>query len=110
MHVHIHVCKHVYTHSDTNSCAHLHKMSMPRDISIEISTDMPIHIDVRLKDGKKIFCHNCRFINKHVNKKKFKIETLNKEGRSIFAECEFSWLIDLSHAYYHIQVDRAYWK
>ena len=71
---------------------------------------MPIHINVRLKDGKKRFCHDCRFINKHVNKKKFKIETLNKEGRSIFAECKFGWLIDLSHAYYHIQVDRAYWK
>lgn len=38
------------------------------------------------------------------------MESLNKEGRFLFAQCTVGWLIYLSQAYYHIQVDPKYWK
>jgi hypothetical protein len=87
------------------------KMDVMREISeADAHNIMPIHMDERKKDGKKRFCHDCRFINYFIKDKKFKMESLNKEGRSLFADCTVGWLIDLSHAYYHIQVDPKYWK
>ena len=87
------------------------KMDVMREISkADAHNIMPIHMDERKKDGKKRFCHDCHVINNFITDKKFKMESLNKEGRSLFAVCTVGWLIDLSHAYYHIQVDPKYWK
>ena len=74
-------------------------MDMMREISeADAHNIMPIHMDEKKKDGKKRFCHNGHLINCFITDKKFKIESLNNEGRSLFADCTIGWLINLSHA------------
>eukprot|EP00961_Rhodomonas_salina_P289461 3911655-Rhodomonas_salina.1 len=38
------------------------------------------------------------------------MENLNQEGRDLFADCCCRWVADLSQAYYHIEIDKRYWK
>ena len=71
---------------------------------------MPIHIDVRSKNGKMRFCHDCKFINRFIKNIKFKMEQLNKEGRTLFPDCTCWWVADLSQAYYHIEIEPSNYK
>eukprot|EP00961_Rhodomonas_salina_P025164 339259-Rhodomonas_salina.1 len=71
---------------------------------------MPFHVDVRKKNGKKRLCHDERYINRNTKKKKFKVESHHREGREVLKDCVCGWMIDISHAYYHVMMNKAYHK
>jgi hypothetical protein len=54
--------------------------------------------------GKRRLIVDARPVNKFEKCRKFKCETLAKEGRDIFEGCAFGGAIDISHAYHHIEI------
>ena len=62
---------------------------------------MDVHVNV---EGKQRLIVDARPVNRYEKKRKFKCETLGKEGRDIFDGCVFGGSIDISHAYHHIEM------
>ena len=59
---------------------------------------------------KKRLIFNCRRLNKHLAAKKFKFESLGKEGRTVFSGASHGWSLDLKSAFYHIEINTDFRK
>jgi hypothetical protein len=62
---------------------------------------MDVHVN---SEGKQLLIVDARPVNKYELTRKFKCETLTKEGRDIFEGCAYGGSIDISHAYHHIEM------
>ena len=63
-------------------------------------------MDVKVNaKGKRRLCVDARPVNKYEVKRKFKFESLQKEGRDIFLGQKCGAIVDLSHAYHHIDME-----
>lgn len=62
---------------------------------------MDVHVN---SEGKRRLIVDARPVNKFEQRRKFKCESLMKEGRDIFERCKFGGVIDISHAYHHIEI------
>mmetsp|Transcript_56764 Transcript_56764/g.135506 ORF Transcript_56764/g.135506 Transcript_56764/m.135506 type:complete len:386 (-) Transcript_56764:577-1734(-) len=61
-------------------------------------------LGVVVQGPKRRLIFNCRPLNKHLSTYKFKFESLDKEGRTVFAGASHGYSVDLKSAYYHIEI------
>ena len=54
--------------------------------------------------GKRRLIWDGRHVNKNLRKRKFKMETLQREGRTLFERSHFGGTADISSAYHHIEM------
>jgi hypothetical protein len=50
-----------------------------------------------------------RRINAYIERRKFRMEGLHREGRGVFAKCKYGSVIDLTSAYHHLDLAKAMW-
>ena len=55
-------------------------------------------------EGKQRLIVDARPVNTYERKRRFKCETMGREGRDVFDGCRFGGSIDISHAYHHIEM------
>ena len=72
--------------------------------SSELKCIMPLGVACHRRTGKKRLIFDCRHLNRHLKTTKFKMESLHVEGRSLFQKGWFGGTIDLTGAYYHIEM------
>ena len=65
---------------------------------------MPLGVAVHHRTGKKRMIFDCRHLNRHLQTTKFKMESLHVEGRSLFQQGWWGGTIDLTSAYYHVEM------
>jgi len=65
---------------------------------------MPLGVAIHTRTAKKRLIFDCRHLNRHLHTTKFKMESLHTEGRSLFQRGWFGGTIDLTSAYYHIEM------
>lgn len=65
---------------------------------------MPLGVATHGRTGKKRLIFDCRHLNRHLETTKFKMEGLHTEGRTLFQKGWFGGTIDLTSAYYHIEM------
>ena len=54
--------------------------------------------------GKRRLIWDGRHVNKNLRKRKFKMETLQREGRSLFERSHYGGTADISSAYHHVEM------
>ena len=64
----------------------------------------PLNVDVKKSNGKRRLIFNAMFINDHMSVNKFKYPQLHKEGREIFGQSRWGLVLDISQAFYHIEI------
>ena len=67
----------------------------------------PLGEAVHARTGKKRLIYDARHVNARLVKTKFKMESLQHEGRALFHGCNFGGTCDLSQAYYHIDMHES---
>ena len=55
-------------------------------------------------EGKLRLIYDARFANEFIMKRKFKMETLQRQGRHVFADQLFGSVIDISSAFHHVEL------
>lgn len=65
---------------------------------------MPLGVATHNRTGKKRLIFDCRHLNQHLEATKFKMEGLHWEGRALFRKGWFGGTIDLTSAYYHVEM------
>jgi hypothetical protein len=71
---------------------------------------LPLGVAEQKSTGKLRLIFDARFVNEFLAEWKFKMETLQKEGRHIFAGMRFGSILDISSAFHHIQMHHGSWK
>jgi len=69
----------------------------------------PLGKAIHARTQKKRLIYDARHVNEHLVKTKFKMESLHKEGRTLFRECDFGGTCDISQAYYHVDMHESAW-
>ena len=59
------------------------------------------------RKGKRRLIWDGRHVNRHLRKEKFKMESLQREGRTLFEDCSFGGTADLSSAYHHVDMHES---
>ena len=54
--------------------------------------------------GKRRLIWDGRHVNKHLRKHRFRMETLQREGRSLFERSHYGGTLDISSAYHHVEM------
>ena len=54
--------------------------------------------------GKRRLIWDGRHVNRNLRKRKFKMETLQREGRSLFERSHYGGTADISSAYHHVEM------
>ena len=54
-------------------------------------------------EGKLRLIYDARFVNEYVAQRKFKMETLQQQGRHVFAGQLFGSVLDISSAFHHVE-------
>ena len=70
----------------------------------------PLNVDVKKSNGKRRLIFNSMFINSYMQVPKFKYPQLYKEGKEIFSGSKFGYVLDISQAFYHIEIHPQYYK
>jgi hypothetical protein len=60
--------------------------------------------------GKLRLIFDGRFVNQFVGQIKFKMESLHKEGRIVFAGCMHGSVIDMSSVFHHVELSEGVYK
>ena len=68
---------------------------------------MPLGVAEHSRTKKKRQIFDARHLNQYLVDIKFKMESLHIEGRSLFQDCSWGGTIDLSSAYYHIDMHES---
>jgi hypothetical protein len=71
---------------------------------------LPLNVNVKKSNGKLRLIFNAMFINDYMSIPKFKYPQLHREGREIFGESSHAYAIDISQAFYHIEIDPGFHK
>jgi hypothetical protein len=71
---------------------------------------LPLNVNVKKNNGKLRLIFNAMFINQFMVVPTFKYPQLHKEGREIFGNSSWAYGIDISQAFYHIEIDPNYRK
>ena len=71
---------------------------------------LPLNVNVKKNNGKLRLIFNAMFINQFMVVPTFKYPQLHKEGREIFGNSLWAYGIDISQAFYHIEIDPNYRK
>ena len=71
---------------------------------------LPLNVNVKKSNDKLRLIFNAMFINDYMSIPKFKYPQLNREGREIFGESSHAYAIDISQAFYHIEIDPGFHK
>ena len=71
---------------------------------------LPLNVNVKKSNGKLRLIFNVMFINDYMSIPKFKYPQLHREGREIFGESSHAYAIDISQAFYHIEIDPGFHK
>ena len=71
---------------------------------------LPLNVNVKKNNGKLRLIFNAMFINQFMVVPTFKYPQLHKEGREIFGYSSWAYGIDISQAFYHIEIDPNYRK
>ncbi len=66
---------------------------------------LPLNVNVKKNNGKLRLIFNAMFINQFMVVPTFKYPQLHKEGRQIFGNSSWAYGIDISQAFYHIEID-----
>lgn len=61
-------------------------------------------------EGKLRLIYDARFVNEFVADRKFKMETLQRQGRHVFADQRFGSVLDISSAFHHVEIHRDFVK
>jgi hypothetical protein len=64
----------------------------------------PLNVDVKKSNGKERLIFNAIHINRYMSVQKFKYQQLEKEGREIFGTSNWAYVLDISQAFYHIEI------
>ena len=70
----------------------------------------PLNVNVKNNNGKPRLIFNVMFINQFMVVSTFKYPQLHKEGGEIFGNSSWAYGIDISQAFYHIEIDPNYRK
>jgi hypothetical protein len=62
---------------------------------------LDVHVNA---EGKQRLIVDARPVNAFERRRRFKCETMGREGRDVFEGCSFGGSIDISHAYHHIEM------
>jgi hypothetical protein len=62
---------------------------------------MDVHVNA---EGKQRLIVDARPVNAYERRRRFKCETMGREGRDVFEGCSFGGSIDISHAYHHVEM------
>ncbi len=85
------------------------------DVVQETSKDhihnvLSLNVNVKKNNGKLRLVFNTMFINQFLVVPTFKYLQLHKEGRETFGNSSWTYGIDISQAFYHIEIDPNYRK
>ena len=75
-----------------------------------LSNVSPLNVDVKKSNGKRRLIFNAMFINGYMSVRKFKYPQLHKEGREIFGQSQWGFVLDISQAFYHIEIHPEYYQ
>ena len=70
----------------------------------------PLNVDVKKSNGKQRLIFNAMFINSFMAVRTFKYPQLHKEGREIFGQSRWGFVLDISQAFYHIEIHPEYYR
>jgi len=70
----------------------------------------PLNVDVKKSNGKRRLIFNAMFINDYMLVQKFKYPQLHKEGREIFGQSRWGFVLDISQAFYHIEIHPEFYR
>jgi hypothetical protein len=59
------------------------------------------------RKGKRRLIWDGRHVNRYLRKEKFKMESLQREGRTLFEDCSYGGTADLSSAYHHVDMHES---
>lgn len=76
----------------------------------ELHCVMPLGVAEQKASGKLRLIFDARYVNDFLAEWKFKMETLQKEGRHIFAGMRFGSILDISSAFHHVQMHHGSWR
>ena len=62
---------------------------------------MDVHVNA---EGKQRLIVDARPVNAYERRRRFKCETMGREGRDVFEGCSFGGSSDISHAYHHVEM------
>ena len=71
---------------------------------------LPLNVNVKKSNGKLRLIYNVMFINDYMSIPKFKYPQLHREDREIFGESSHAYDIDISQAFYQIEIDPVFHK
>jgi hypothetical protein len=71
---------------------------------------LPLNVNVKKNNGKLRLIFNAMFINQFMVVPTFKYPQLHKQGREIFGNSSWSYGIDISQTFYHIEIDSNHRK
>lgn len=100
-------------HSDfiDSSISDALKMGVVVETSVDkLNNVSPLNVDVKKSNGKRRLIFNAMFINSYMASNKFKYPQLHKEGREIFGRSRWGYVLDISQAFYHIEIHPDYYK
>ena len=78
---------------------------VPDDLRGTIVCIMPLGVAVHKRTGKLRLIFDCRHLNQYVKYEKFKMDQLSTVGRTIFAGASHAYSVDISSAYYHVDLN-----
>ena len=70
----------------------------------------PLNVDVKKSNGKRRLIFNAMFINMFMNVPKFKYPQLYREGKEIFSGSKYGYVLDISQAFYHIEIHPQFYR
>lgn len=70
----------------------------------------PLNVDVKKSNGKCRLIFNAMFINTFMKVPKFKYPQLYREGREIFLGSQYGYVLDISQAFYHIEIHPMFYR
>ena len=86
-------------------------MGVVAEASVDtLSNVSPLNVDVKKSNGKRRLIFNAMFINDHMSVNKFKYPQLHKEGREIFGQSRWGFVLDISQAFYHIEIHPEFYR
>ena len=65
---------------------------------------MPLGVAVHKRTGKLRLIYDARHLNKYVEYRKFKMDQLSQQGRTVVSGSSYAFSVDITSAYYHVDL------